>query len=991
MSEPISIYSDYIRLTKEYQSKYGPRTVVLLQVGAFFEVYGFKSAEFDEIQDTPIVEFSQVCNLNISEKKIVFEGRQVYMAGFRDYTLDKYLQKLTEGGMTAVVFVQEKENKQVTRVFDSVHSAGTFVSYETENSSQMTNHIMCIWIDIHKPITKHDTLRKSKTRNTISCGVSIVNIYTGSSFLTEFQEPMEFIPTTFDELERCNSIYNPCEVILISSLSPSEIKSVFQFSGIQHATIHTVDLTTSEKAKKCIQQKYIQHILSTFYEKDILNQCSEFTTYPTSTQSFCYLLNYIQEQNPNLVKKIAIPNFQCSDKVLLANHTLKQLNILGDDSVKKGSLGSVSEFLNKCCTAIGRRKFQSQLVSPTTDIEWLNLEYEMTDLMLGQWGILASIRKTLGKIRDIEKICRQILVRKIYPVSIYHLYESVLCVKQLVNDISVSKDILRYLDPRGSILENVNRVLDFLDSVFFMDICNQINSVTSFDEVFIKPGVSDALDQALAKYNENLFQFDKIQGFLNTLMRKNEKPGDTTEYVKKHETEKSGVTLQITKKRGQTLKTLLQKMPILDIPDTDIRIDPADIKCVSASGSADEIQIPVLSNIIRDIFHHKDLLQKCSSSAYSSILSILETEYYANIESIAKFIALFDVLQCKAYIAREYHYCRPSILIDSENSFVQARKLRHCLIEHINQNEIYVPNDICLGTNETGILLYGTNAVGKTSLIRALGVSIIMAQAGLYVPCSEFLYKPYSAIFSRIVGNDNLFKGLSTFAVEMSELRIILKMADHRSLVLGDELCSGTETESALSIFMAGLQYLYRLRSSFIFATHFHEIVKFDELKEMPNMALKHMAVIYDRELDALVYDRRLLDGPGNRMYGLEVCKSLHLDDDFLDQAYRIRSKYFTKGELDHSPSVYNASKIKGICELCKSEMGEEIHHLEPQVLSDKDGFIGTFHKNHPANLLTVCSKCHDSFHSKNEKNTVLIRKKTTKGYRDIIMDPNIP
>ena len=69
------------------------------------------------------------------------------------------------------------------------------------------------------------------------------------------------------------------------------------------------------------------------------------------------------------------------------------------------------------------------------------------------------------------------------------------------------------------------------------------------------------------------------------------------------------------------------------------------------------------------------------------------------------------------------------------------------------------------------MLLYGTNAVGKTSLIRALGISIVLAQAGMFVPCSKFLYKPYTAIYSRILGNDNLFKGLSTFAVEISELR----------------------------------------------------------------------------------------------------------------------------------------------------------------------------------------------------------------------------
>ena len=142
------------------------------------------------------------------------------------------------------------------------------------------------------------------------------------------------------------------------------------------------------------------------------------------------------------------------------------------------------------------------------------------------------------------------------------------------------------------------------------------------------------------------------------------------------------------------------------------------------------------------------------------------------------------------------------------------------------------------------MLLYGTNAVGKTSFIRALGIAVILAQSGLYVPCSAFNYKPYKYIFTRIIGNDNIFKGLSTFAVEMSELRTILRLMNENSLVLGDELCSGTETMSAISIFIAGSQQLHKCGSSFIFATHLHEIVNFEEITSLKKLTKKHMEII---------------------------------------------------------------------------------------------------------------------------------------------------
>jgi len=215
----------------------------------------------------------------------------------------------------------------------------------------------------------------------------------------------------------------------------------------------------------------------------------------------------------------------------------------------------------------------------------------------------------------------------------------------------------------------------------------------------------------------------------------------------------------------------------------------------------------------------------------------------------------------------------------------------------------------------------------------------------------------------------------------MSELRVILKMADENSLVLGDELCSGTEIESALSIFVSGLTQLHTKNSSFIFATHFHEIVDFEEISLLTQMSCYHMAVIFDREADILIYDRKLRRGSGPRTYGLEVCKSLYLEDDFMEEAYKIRNKYFpnSRGELSNDKTRYNSKKIRGKCEICNLKLGDEIHHINHQKDADKNGFIGSFHKNHPANLMSICEKCHDNIHI--NENESLIRKKTTNGY----------
>jgi DNA mismatch repair protein MutS len=265
-----------------------------------------------------------------------------------------------------------------------------------------------------------------------------------------------------------------------------------------------------------------------------------------------------------------------------------------------------------------------------------------------------------------------------------------------------------------------------------------------------------------------------------------------------------------------------------------------------------------------------------------------------------------------------------------------------------------------------------------------------MAQAGLFVPSSSFRFSPYKYIFTRILGNDDIHKGLSTFAVEMSELRTILRLADHQSLVLGDELCSGTESISAKSIFVAGVQMLSAKQTSYIFATHLHEIIHYEEITGIKSLALKHMEVIYDKQRDMLIYDRKLKDGPGDNMYGLEVCKSLSLPREFLDLANSIRMKYNTPSQsiLSLKTSHFNSKKIVSMCEICGDQMSSEVHHLNHQKDANEDGFIilddgSTFHKNHPANLLSLCDKCHTDIH-KREKHTDDKKKprktKTTRG-----------
>jgi len=368
--------------------------------------------------------------------------------------------------------------------------------------------------------------------------------------------------------------------------------------------------------------------------------------------------------------------------------------------------------------------------------------------------------------------------------------------------------------------------------------------------------------------------------------------------------------------------------------------------------------------------------------------------------TFAKFIAEIDVLQSNLLNVVEKGYVAPTIDMSHSHSFVKAEKMRHPIIEHISKNSKYVPNDIVLGKDDSsgneidGMLLFGVNAVGKSSLMKSIGINIIMAQAGMYVAASTFTYKPYKYLFTRIRNNDNIYAGLSSFEVEMKEFKVILKYANEDSIILGDELCSGTETQDATALVAAGVANLAKRKSSFLFATHLHFLADMSYIKEIKNVKLFHLLVERDvNDPTKLVYTRTLQPGNGPKSYGILVCETMDLDRDFILKAKEIRESMNSKNTHTHThththgntqihthtnshhahentnTSKYNINKIISLCEICKVSKACDVHHINQQCDANENNIIhdtehGIFNKNKLWNLVSLCKECHQSIHS---------------------------
>ena len=993
----MSVVEDYFKLKKEWREKYGEKTLLLMQIGSFMECYGVKEDREDVIYD-----FSRICELAVGEKKVTLStlpNNKIVMAGVTHGIIEKHLKKMVNSGYTVVLYTQDESKSNTTRSLAGVFSPGTYLSIESQN---LSNNLSCIWIEY---INSNQFIRENK----IIIGISNIDIFTGETNVFQYENIYSENPTTYDDLERYISIYKPSEAIVISNLPEKKINDIIQYVDLKSSKIHkhVTEETKEEQIRNSEKQTYQQKILEKYYPEVTVN-FFPFIENSIATQSLCYLLEFANQHNPHLVEKVQEPKFEnVSSKLYLANYSLRQLGIIEQsNSGYEGKYSCVSKMLNMCKTPMGKRRFEHQLLNPIKEIVKLNKEYEITEKVVEKYEeVTKNLQEPLQNIKDITKWFRFMLNKKIPPSYFCQIHETIKEIIKIIKYVSKNKDIDSYFESNEhkltERLKECNEIKRFIESTIEIEVAKNMDQIQNFEMNFVKRKINDKLDDINENYSTDIDKLVSIKKYFNDMLQKYEKKKNITEYVKMHETEKNNFSLISTDRRCKILKQLLTEREEETIKisymstyrneesifDFNIRGENLNFHKQNASGSIfinDEINLLCRSiNVMKT--NMKDILLE----TYVSIVERFTETYKEKLHNIMEVVSMIDVLHCKAKIAVEYNLNKPIIVGDSEKSFIDARNLRHIIIENLQKEELYVSNDFKLGKGDhDGMLVYGTNAVGKTSLIKAVGISLIMAQAGLYVPASSFEYYPYDYLFTRILGNDNLFKGLSTFAVEMSELNTILKLSNKNSLILGDELCSGTEIASATCIFVAGLEELTKNKSTFIFATHLHEIVEYEEIKEMTNLSLKHMSVVYNAELDQLIYDRKLKDGTGTSMYGLEVCKSLNLPKEFIENAYKLRSKYNdeSKSILSLKTSKYNSKKIISNCEICKIKLGDEVHHIEYQKNANERGIINddgyVFHKNNLANLLTVCSKCHDELHRQKKQP----RKKKTLSGKNVIV-----
>lgn len=900
------IIDDYLQYSKEYKSRYGNKTIVLMQVGSFYELYAITDDTNEDIYT-----IADICNIQVSRKNKSITEVSVnnpLMAGFPLYTLKKFTNILLSNNYTIVLVEQVSEPPNPERKITEILSPGMNMNVSTKN----TNYMMLLYYEYHD--------------NLPMVGISGVDLTTGNTFVYETGSTLQDPDFVNDETYRLIATYNPSEVIILSDKDyGSQVKTYLLKNLNLSKLLAHLKWESFEYIKILAKLSYQIEILEKAFNKhrgmlSIIDNLN-LEKFNLGRLALCLLLHFAWEHNVDLIKKLNHPEI-INDNIHLSieYNSAVQLNVLGLYQHDKPLI----ELLNRCMTAFGSRGFKERLLKPIVNVELLCKRYDEITYLLYD-NKFVQVGKHLGKILDLERIKRKMLIGKMHPQDWRGFHISI------ENAIDIlSKYYNEDVRPYSEMVEYYIKILDISEADKY-----NLNEIKG--NIFTKGTYTD-LDKLTDDFNA---AYDIIKGIHQSL--NNLDIGDT----KIDYTDKEGYHITMTKKRYDNAKSrhanYMKQFQLKSSSSTTVKITNQDM--IVASYTMEDKQ---------------DTIAKQVTLLYQSFVNDFIDKHKLIIDKLIQSIVNIDIACCNAKNAYEYRYYRPTITT-SDASFIKAESLRHPIIERIDDTVPYIGNDIYLSNEESGkngMLLYGINSAGKSSLMKSVGLNLIMAQSGMFVASCNMQYYPYKHIFTRISGMDNIYKGMSSFIVEMTELKNILQRCDKYSLVLGDEICNGTEAISAVSIVAAAIDTLVKQRASFIFATHLHELPSLNIIKcNMSKISINHIHItVHDNKI---IYERKLKEGQGSSTYGIEVCKSLQMPYDFMKNAEHIRKEIqgLNMFMINPSSSKYNKDLYMTKCALCDAA-AEDTHHIHYQ--SDSiNGMFTNFHQNIRHNLVPLCKQCH--------------------------------
>ena len=651
-------------------------------------------------------------------------------------------------------------------------------------------------------------------------------------------------------------------VICYADISTGELNALFLEKNEDRMLQEILSLGLNEIIVKNEFDKNLLNILKNKYKKNIsIYDLDEDTNLYKEIYddinddryliAIKHLLSYLintQKRSLTHLQKVKIIN---NNKYLKMDiHTKRNLELTESLRLKSRNY-SLLWLLDKTKTAMGSRMLKNWIENPLVDINQINNRYDIIEKLLEEFILKEDLKSLLFEVYDLERLCGRISYGNTNGRDLLQLKNSL---KVLPNIKAILEDLNFY--------KNIE-TLDDLYNLLLTSIDDDA-PITIKEGGIIKQGYNNELDELkINRSSGKDFVIKMEQEERNRTGIKNLKVGYNKVFGYYIEVSKGNVSLikdEYNYERKQTL------------------------------ANCERYITPLLKEKEAMILGAEEKIINLEYNLFIEIRDKVRT-YINRIQEIAKVIAEIDVLQSLATVSEENNYVRP-ILQTKREVFIKDN--RHPVVEKV-LDETFVPNDIIMDENTDILVITGPNMAGKSTYMRELVITVIMAQIGSFVPAKECRIPIFDKIFTRIGASDDLVSGDSTFMVEMKEANTALSNATQNSLIIFDELGRGTATYDGLSLAQSIIEYIHdKIKCKTLFSTHYHELTKLEEhFKRLKNV---HVSAL--EENGKITFLHKIKDGSIDKSYGIHVAKLANLPDDLIKRANEILLTYENKKEV---------------------------------------------------------------------------------------------
>lgn len=570
----------------------------------------------------------------------------------------------------------------------------------------------------------------------------------------------------------------------------------------------------------------------------------------TAVGSAGALLRYLRELQPSGMSHFARPRVERPGGVLpLDEMTRRNLELV--ESMRGGeSSGTLLGVLDRTLTPMGARLLRQWILAPL--IDRVAIEARLSAVgALSESLLRSSMREALDGVRDIERLAGKAATGRASPREMRALGDSIArlpAVKAALTraheaaatDVAFARHSNQW-DGCGDLCDEILRVL--VDRP----------PVVIGDEPSIRQGVDSALDEWRTLRDGGKDAIARIQS---------------------EERARTGIN---------SLKVGYNKVfgYFIEVTNSNSHLVPSDYQRRQTLAGAERYVTPSLKEYEERVLTAAERVEDRERELFESLRSRIGAEV-ARIQAVAQVVAELDVFASLAEAAARESYVRPELKDDFS---LEIKAGRHPVVERMMPREKFIPNDVMLDQNARMIILTGPNMAGKSTVLRQVGLIVLMAQIGSFVPAARAVIGIVDRLFTRVGASDNLVRGQSTFMVEMSETSAILHTATGRSLVLLDEIGRGTSTYDGISIAWSVSEHLHNtVGCKTIFATHYHELTQLTDTL----VAVRNYNVQVREVGDQILFLHRLQPGGADRSYGIEVGRLAGLPQGVLDRARQL-------------------------------------------------------------------------------------------------------